>query len=179
MPEYITLRDAERFINFMLYNFDGEGLAMLLGRSAPPTAVMLHELQTPGGADYGVRISGGEDVPTAQRVLESSDVFFDTVKKLGGWDNITGAFRDFRAAYPETWHLLEMSVLYIRPGGMIRDGLGGMSSMIAKRYDGITAKTQRRRRKKLIRVIANFLITHPSAGDMILYDDPELYRKIN
>lgn len=176
MTETATLSEVIRLIKFIVNNFD-DGLAILLGRTPPPSAVDIYERKCGAQADYGVRIAGGEDIPKPQIVLES--VQEDIVYKLGGWDNITRGFCYYRELYPETWMLFEMSCLFVRPGGMLRDGKGGASAMIGKRFDGITAKTQRRRRDAFIRTIALFLITRPEDDKFRLYDDSLLNKKLN
>lgn len=171
-----TLTEVINLIKFIVNNFD-DGLAMLLGRAAPPTAAEIYERKSGGQADYGVRIDGGEDVPKPQLILESAQE--EIIRKLGGWDIITKTFIYYRRLYPETWALFEMSSIFVRPGGIVRDGNGGITAIISKRFDGITAKTQRRRRDAYIRTIALFLITRPLDDKFMLYDDPALYRKLN
>ncbi|MEG1604122.1 MAG: hypothetical protein RR501_06090 [Cloacibacillus sp.] len=116
-------------------------------------------------------------MPHQQAVLESRQE--EVVKMLGGWGNISRAFREFRKEYPETWRLFEMSSMFVRPGGIVRDGNGGATVMIGKRFDGITAKTLRRRREAFLRTIALFLITRPSDEEFRLYDDPVINKKLN
>lgn len=176
MAENPTLSEVITLIKFIVSNFD-DGLAVLLGRVAPPSAVEIYEQKRGGQADYGVRIDGGEDVPKPQMMLESAQE--EIIRKLGGWDNITRGFTYYRELYPETWMLFEMSCLFVRPGGMVRDGKGGATAMIGQRFDGITAKTQRRRRDAFIRTIALFIITRPENDKFRLYDDPLIDKKLN
>ena len=171
-----TLSEVINLIKFVVSNFD-DGLAVLLGRVAPPTAIEIYEKKHGAQADYGVRIDGGEEVPKPQVILESTQE--EIICALGGWDNITKGFRYYRQLYPETWRLFEMSCLFVRPGGIVRDGKGGATAMIGQRFDGITAKTQRRRRDAFIRTIALFLITRPEDDKFRLYDDPLIDKKIN
>ena len=138
---------------------------------------MLYELKRGAQTEYGVRIDGGDDVPKAQNILENRAE--EIVGYLGGWKNINQAFNAYRAQYPETWTLFEMCALFVRPGGEFRDGKGGAMSMIGQKYDGIVPKTVRRRRDKIIKSIALYLITHPHEGEIVLYDDPELDKKLN
>ncbi len=176
MPDMPTLSEVIALIKFIVNNFD-DGLAMLLGRVEPPSSADIYDRRRSAQPDYGVRISGGEGVPRAQMILETAQE--EIIQKLGGWQNITRGFRCYRDLYPETWKLFEMHCLFVRHGGMVRDGSGGATAMIGQRFDGITAKTQRRRRNAFIRTIALFLITRPEDDEFKLYDDPLLYKKIN
>lgn len=171
-----TLSEVVKFIKFVVTRCD-DGLAILLGNVDPPSSVMLYELKRGAQTEYGVRIDGGDDVPKAQNILENRAE--EIVGYLGGWKNINQAFNAYRAQYPETWTLFEMCALFVRPGGEFRDGKGGAMSMIGQKYDGIVPKTVRRRRDKIIKSIALYLITHPHEGEIVLYDDPELDKKLN
>ena len=153
-----TLSEVVKFIKFVVTRCD-DGLAILLGNVDPPSSVMLYELKRGAQTEYGVRIDGGDDVPKAQNILENRAE--EIVGYLGGWKNINQAFNAYRAQYPETWTLFEMCALFVRPGGEFRDGKGGAMSMIGQKYDGIVPKTVRRRRDKIIKSIALYLITHP------------------
>lgn len=171
-----TLSEVVKFIKFVVTRCD-DGLAILLGNVDPPSSVMLYELKRGAQTEYGVRIDGGDDVPKAQNILENRAE--EIVGYLGGWKNINQAFNAYRAQYPETWTLFEMCALFVRPGGAFRDGKGGAMSIIGQKYDGIVPKTVRRRRDKIIKSIALYLITHPHEGEIVLYDDPELDKKLN
>ena len=175
MHDTPTLSEIMNFIKFIAC-FDN-GLAILLGRAEPPSAVTLHDLKKGSQEEYGVHIDGGEGVPLAQNILENK--FDEIVCFLGGWKNIARAFNDYRQQWPETWELFAMYSTFVRPGGEIRDGKGGAMAMIGRRYDGIVPKTVRRRRNKIVRTIALYLITHPREGEIVLYDDPELDKKLN
>ena len=170
-----TLSEVMRFIKFIA-GLDN-GLAILLGRMEPPSAVAMYDLKKGPQTEYGVHIDGGGALPLAQNIIENR--YDEIVRWLGGWDNITRAFRDYRAQWPETWELFAMYSTFVHPGGDIRDGKGGALAMIGRRFDGIVPKTVRRRRNKIIRTIALFIITHPHDGEMVLYDDPELDKKLN
>lgn len=176
MPDTPTLTEVINLIKFIVNNFD-DGLAILLGRAEPPSAAEMYDKKCKCQADYGVRIAGGENLPKPQVMLET--VHEEIIHKLGGWQHITNTFNYYRRLYPETWLLFEMSSLFVRPGGMTRDGKGGATKMISQKFNGITAKTQRRRRDAYIRTIALFLITRPLDDKFRLYDDPALYQKLN
>lgn len=176
MSDMPALSEVVNLIKFIVNNFD-DGLAVLLGNAEPPSSAEIYDRKLSAYPDYGVRISGGEGVPHSQIILET--VQEEIIHKLGGWRNISFGFRCYRDLYPETWKLFEMYCLFVRPGGMVRDGTGGATSMIGRRFDGITAKTQRRRRNAIIRTIALFLITRPGDETFRLYDDPLLDKKLN
>lgn len=160
-----------------ILDFD-DGLAVLVGEAAPPCAWDFYMLQRQrSGCCDGVRVMGGTDIPLGQAIIESREE--DIIRTLGGWTKITQAFRHFRRTYPETWRLFEMACIWVRPGGIVRDGTGGMTAAISRSFDGITAKTQRRRRKIFIKAVALYLITRPNDEKFKLYDDPLIDKKEN
>ena len=146
------------FFNLIISKSEN-GLAVLLGIAPPPGAVQMHEMRSGKKVDYGVRIDGGEEVPQAQTILESVEDLEEIISGVGGWGEIHAAAMNFKDEYPDQWKILETHALFIRPGGLMRDGQGGMSAILCRRHNDITPKTLRRRYKKILRALAIFLLS--------------------
>lgn len=172
----VTISELVKFFNFILHKSEN-GIAVLLGTVPPPTALEIHEMRKGSVSDYGVRIDGGEDVPMAQNIIESAEDIEEIISAVGGWTEINRAFRRFREEYPEQWKFIEAHALFIKPGGLIRDGKGGMTAMLGRQYNGVTAKTQRRRSKRLLRSLAQYLLSWSyTDGYNLSYTPPKRVR---
>lgn len=167
MENHRTSLDAVvRLIKFISQTFD-DGLAILTGTTQPPTTQDITRRLHPGhgGASvlstaerYGTRTTGGERVPRAQILLENE--YEATVTALGGWCFLNEAICSFRSEYPESWLLFEQWSLFVRRGGIIHTGKGGMACYInVHRKDYVDVRTQRRRLDKIIRVIGLYVLT--------------------
>lgn len=167
MRHFATLQDIVRLIDFVSKSFP-EGLAILVGTAEPPSTLEICDALRRGtgsplstASKYGTVIQGGERLPQAQAMLENE--YEATVAALGGWNFIAKAIRQFREQYPETWALFEMYCIHVRKGGSIHLGTGGGVAMCSSRYDGATARTLSRRRKKIVQTIALHVLTRPDA----------------
>ncbi|KEJ91119.1 hypothetical protein [Synergistes jonesii] len=158
MGEKVHPSDLVDFFKFIISKSEN-GLAILLGIAPPPGAVQMYEMLGGNKVEYGVRIDGGEKIPQAQRILESVEHLEDIISAVGGWREIHAATLKFKADYPDQWKILETHALFVRPGGLLRDGQGGMSAIICRRHSDITPKTLRRRYKKILRALAIFLLS--------------------
>lgn len=156
MQQLASHQAVVRLIWFIVRNFD-DGLAILLGTTTPPSSVEIGDRRRGSPPDYGTHIDGGERVPHAQILLETT--YEATVNALGGWDYIGRTVRRFRESYPETWYLLELYCLFVRRGGATHIGNGGAVQRIAQQCDNVDVRTVRRRLDKTIQTLALYLIT--------------------
>lgn len=155
----IEVSEAKWLINFILTSFDN-GLLILLGAAEPPSAAEIADvLPRPAAPEYGCHIDGGEKVPYAESVLIYTEKVYGIVKSLGGWDKISSTMRSFRHKYPSPWNLFEVYSLFIRPGGTVRDGQGGIGRIISEKFDGVTERTIYNRRNKIVDSIALYLVS--------------------
>lgn len=134
------------------------GLAILLGNLPPLSAVDIFEMKRaeagPASDSLEVRVTGGEVINYADAILDSTERETRVIKEAGGWQPITNAFRLYRAEQPLNWKFFAEHTSYIRPGGSMHDGQGGMSTALELKYC-LSSKTMRRRRNRILRAIAN------------------------
>lgn len=134
------------------------GLAILLGNLPPLSAVDIFEMKRaeagPVSDSLGVRITGGEVTNYADAILDSTERETRIIEDAGGWQPITSAFRLYRLEQPDNWNFFVEHTSYIRPGGSMHDGQGGMSIALERKYC-LSSKTMRRRRNRILRAIAN------------------------
>ena len=155
----VEVSEAKWLINFILTSFDN-GLLILLGAAEPPSAAEIADvLPRPAAPEYGCHIDGGEKVPYAESVLSSAEKVDEIVDCLGGWKKIAATMRDYRRTWPKLWGMFESHALFIRPGGKIRDGQGGMGKIVGEYYDGVTERTVWNRRNQVIDSIALYLVS--------------------
>lgn len=173
----VTVSELIEFMNFILQKNE-DGLAILVGAAPAPTALELYEMRSGGQVDYGVRIDGGEGVPHAQSALESVEGIEEIISDAGGWKVIHLAFQEFRKEFPEQYKFIENYSLFIRPGGIIRDGAGGMGAALGRKYKGVTQKTLRRRYKRIMRTVAQYILACGwSDGYNLMYRPPKKPRE--
>lgn len=153
----VTAKQLSSFIEQILRHEDG--LAILLGTVPPPIAADLCELKKGPASDPGVRIDGGAKTPYAEAVLLSTEKEFRILKAVGGWQRINRAMQEYKNTYPQGWSLFEEHVLFVRRGGMIHDGQGGMSAVIARRHGGITPRTLRNRRNAILNTVSRYVLS--------------------
>lgn len=147
-----------RFLDWILTHNEA-GLNILLGNLPPLSALDIYEMKClgygPANADLGVRITGGCPVNPVDAAIETADREERIVREAGGWEAITRAVRQYRAEQPKNWRFFAEHSLYVRPGGAIHDGDGGMSAELRRKFGGISPRTMRRRRNRILRSIAN------------------------
>lgn len=56
--------------------------------------------------DLGVRVTGGESVPEAQRMLEHVDPYSNIIDQYGGIEQIRDVFREWEKRYPQKGRML-------------------------------------------------------------------------
>lgn len=146
-----------RFLDWILQRNES-GLAILLGNLPPLSAVDIFEMKRaeagPVNDSLGVRITGGKVINYADAILDATEREACILEEAGGWKPINNAFRYYRVEQPDSWKFFVEHTSYIRPGGSMHDGAGGMSSTLERKY-GLSSKTMRRRRNRILRAIAN------------------------
>lgn len=157
-----TLSEAKWFLLFVLRRFE-DGSAVLAGAVAPPSLALL--MDCGGGGEMDGRISGGEDIPKVQRLIEAGEKFDVILQSLGGWNSVICTVRSFIKQRPDLWKYIRIDALF-KPGGVIRDGCGGMGEMITRRLGGISPRTLRRTRDHAI---------HALAGELVAYSNTDGY----
>ena len=92
----------------MLVGFP-KGINMLLGRIPPPTLEEVNEMILtfrPAGPDLGTRVDGGENIPTAERLIYTADTFTAVLQACGGWGHIAEVANGWIKVYPNTWAIV-------------------------------------------------------------------------
>lgn len=135
------------------------GIAILLGILPPPSSLDIYYMKFSASADLGVRIDGGDKTPLAETVIMATTEEHDIIREIGGWSRIHHAVRYYRSVYPEGWQQLEEYALFIRPGGMVHDGKGGMMSILQDKYDGVCPRTLRRRKSNIVRTVVRVILS--------------------
>lgn len=163
-----------RFLDWVLTHNEA-GLNILLGNLPPLSALDFYEMKCLGcgplNADLGIRITGGSSVSSINLAIETADREERIVREAGGWEAITHAVRQYRCEQPKNWQFFAEHSLYVRPGGAIHDGDGGMSAELQRKFGGISPRTMRRRRNRILHSIANRVYMTDGA----LKDDRENY----
>lgn len=149
--------ELANFFNFLLSRNEA-GLAILLGTVPPPSSFDIYEMKHTPSADLGVHIDGGEKIPLAESIIMATSREYDIISRVGGWPRIHRAVRRYKETYPAGWQQLEEYALFIRPGGMIHDGKGGMSAVLQDKYDGACQRTLRRRKNNIVRTVARAIL---------------------
>ena len=162
----VTAKQLSAFIDQILKHEDG--LAILLGTVPPPIAADLCELKKGSVPDLGVRVDGGTKTPYAEAVLLSTEKESRIIREIGGWKRINRAMREYKNSYPQGWSLFEEHVLFVRQGGMIHDGNGGMSAVIAAKHGGITTRTLRNRRNAILNTVSRYVLSWMPGDDFKL-----------
>jgi len=135
------------------------GIAILLGILPPPSSLDIYDMKFRASADLGVRIDGGDKAPLAESVIMATTKEHDIIREVGGWARIHQAVRYYRSVYPEGWQQLEEYALFIRPGGMVHDGKGGMMGILQDKYDGVCSRTLRRRKSNIVRTVVRVILS--------------------
>lgn len=174
MPQKTGLEKTVEFLD-MILSFEN-GVAILLGvEPIPSVEEMYNAVKTPQ-ADCGVRVDGGASVFMAEAMLMAVEPIEATVQSLGGWDNIWQLTLKYREEYPQMWDKLVPLASMLRPGGIIRDGEGGMSAVLSQRFDGVKGKTLRRWKKRIIKSLAIHLLSwaYTDGYNISYYPDKKL-----
>ena len=159
----VTAKQLSAFIDQILKHEDG--LAVLLGAVPPPIAADLCEMKKDPLPDLGVRVDGGNNIPYAEAVLISTEKEYRMLREIGGWKRISRAMKEYKNTYPQGWSLFEEHVLFVRQGGMIHDGSGGMSAHMASKYGGITTRTLRNRRNAILNTVSRYVLSWMPGDD--------------
>lgn len=133
------------------------GMALLAGHEITAEEIRGIVRSLKGGDALGVRIMGGVRVPAAERDLCLSETVLGVVEGIGGWPALWTAVEELRKEMPASWWREAADfVSFIRPGGVIRDGLGGYGGSFfgARGKHGIIIRTARRRFRELLRIVA-------------------------
>ena len=157
MPQKTGLEKTIEFLETIL-SFEN-GVAILLGAAPVPTVEEIYNSVKTPQADCGVRVDGGASVFMAEAMLMAAEPIEMTIPNLGGWENIWRLTLKYREAYPQMWDKLVPLASMLRPGGIIRDGEGGMSAVLSCRFDGVKGKTLRRWKKRIIKSLAIHLLS--------------------
>lgn len=144
------------------------GIAILLGILPPPSSLDIYDMKFRAPADLGVRIDGGDNTPLAESIIMATAREHAIIREVGGWSRIHKAVRYYRSAYPEGWQQLEEYALFIRPGGMVHDGKGGMMSILQDKYDGVCSRTLRRRKSNIVRTVVRVILSWLPEDDFYL-----------
>jgi len=142
----------------MILSRNEAGVAILLGMVTPPSSIEIYDMKFKPSADLGVRVDGGEKTPLAETIIMATATEYNIVRQVGGWSRINQAVRHYKSIYPIGWQQLEEYALFIRPGGMIHDGKGGMMSVLQNKYDGVCPRTLRRRKNNIVRTLVRVIL---------------------
>lgn len=164
----LTVRQLSSFLEHILMHEDG--LAILLGTVSPPIAADIYELKKGSTPDLEVKIKIDRRAitPYAEAAVIYTEKETKILRQLGGWDRINRSIREYRKTYPFGWALFEEHVLFVRRGGMIHDGNGGMSAMMAAKHGGITTRTLRNRRNAILNTVARYILSWMPGDDFYL-----------
>jgi hypothetical protein len=150
--------------------FHPAGLGLLLGGVRDPSAAEIADMirSFSSQSDLGTRISGGLFIPEAERVAGLYEAITGIIDSIGGWAHIHEMAREVRADVSAgMWSEAADYAANIAPGGMVRDGAGGMGGRMfgagAGRHD-ICGRTARRRFRNLMRVMALKILSFPPDG---------------
>lgn len=146
-----------KLLDWILQNNEA-GLNILLGTLPPLSACDFYEMKRGAGntlEDLGTRITGGSGANLAEIAIETSQREEQIISDAGGWGKIIAAVREYRREQPRNWQFFYEHSLYVRPGGVIHNGDGGASAELQRKFGGISARTMRRRRNRILRAIAN------------------------
>lgn len=171
MREAKDIKKLAKFFDFILAFFD-DGIAIMLGAVAAPSIEEIYSIMQPSPPDLGVRVDGGSSTPLAERRLMAIAPIEDILNKAGGWSAIWEATRDYKSVYPEQWKLIEAYALFMRPGGIIRDGKGGMSKIISSDNDNVVPQTLRNRRAKYLYSLAVYIMSYAAGNHWDLISAP-------
>ncbi len=130
-----------------------DGLRILLGEAPPPTAeelreILRHHRSQGGQTDPGIRLPGKNAAPQAVEV-ESEEVYFRELERIGGWEPIVMATKDVEGSKGVMWKAFCLYILYIeRPGWAPRTESTSAMLCISQKT-GVDAKTIRSYRKRV------------------------------
>ena len=174
MPQKTGLEKTIEFLETIL-SFEN-GVAVLLGVAPIPSVEDMYNALKKPQADCGVRVDGGASVDMAEAMLMTVEPIEATVQSLGGWENIWRLTEKYREEYPQMWNKLVPLTSMLRPGGIIRDGEGGMSAVLSRRFDGVRGKTLRRWKKRIIKSLAIHLLSwaYTDGYNISYYPDKKL-----
>mgnify|MGYP001408417309 CR=1 FL=1 len=157
MKDSNSVKRLADFFDFIL-TFAEDGLNILLGTIAAPTTEEIYNMIMPQTEDLGVHVDGGGKIPLAERRLTAIEPVEEIIALVGGWGPIWEAVREYKDKFPVQWQLIESFALFIRPGGIIRDGSGGMTTVISGYNDNVVPETLRKRRKKYLYTLAVYVM---------------------
>ncbi|MDR1516259.1 MAG: hypothetical protein LBS45_11245 [Synergistaceae bacterium] len=155
--------------------FHPAGLGLLLGQVEEPSATELRDIiySFSSLSHLGVRISGGVFIPEAERVTGLYEIVMKIIDSIGGWEHIYKITLEVKSEVPPNlWRESADYAAHITPGGLVRDGEGGMGGQMFKTSGGgrhgICERTARRRFRKLMRIIALKILSFPPDGGFSL-----------
>jgi hypothetical protein len=159
----------------LLARFHPAGLGVLLGQVREPDATEIAEIIAAfSGRSYlGVRISGGREIPEAERFVVLGDIFFGIIEAIGGWEHVYLMTREVKDDIgPELWGEAADYAAHIVQGGKVHDGRGGMGKKFFRtngegKHD-IEERTAKRRFRYIMRIIALKILSFPADGDFRL-----------
>ena len=157
-----------RFFSFILR--DEAGLLILLGTMPAPTSYDIYRMKSRASEDLGCHVDGGEKAQLADVVIDATKEEYDLIASLApegerrrawsaGWERIHRSVREFKQRYPDKWQYVEEYALFIRPGGLLHDGRGGMAAQMAEKNDGVCQRTLRRQRERILRCLARYVMS--------------------
>lgn len=114
--EDYTLVEQLAEIIRMLVGFP-KGINMLLGRIPPPTLEEINEMILAfrsAGPDLGTRVDGGENIPTAERLIYTADTFTAVLEACGGWKHISVVANGWIKLSPNAWAIVLDHVRLVR-----------------------------------------------------------------
>jgi hypothetical protein len=155
--------------------FHPAGLGLLLGQVEEPSAAELTGIiySFSSQSNLGVRIGGGLFIPEAERVTSLHGIVMDIIDSVGGWEHIHKITREVKnEVHPNLWRESADYAAHITPGGLVRDGKGGMGGRMFRTSGGgrhgICERTARRRFRNLMRIIALKILSFPPDGGFAL-----------
>lgn len=130
-----------------------DGLRILLGEASPPSQeelreILRHHRSQGGQTDPEIRLPGKNAAPQAVEV-ESEDVYFRELERIGGWEPIVMAAKDVAGGSGTMWKAFCLYITYIeRPGWAPRAESTSAMLRISQKT-GVDAKTIRSYRKRV------------------------------